>query len=223
MMNDIEKIVNDIYIKLKSKLPPVWDGKDSIQYMKDNNCSQWRQMEWPGFYFQFMCENILKENNFMDIPGPKYGNVVFDGFKNIPWDLKAHSIDKLKKDSGKIPTNGYNETLQAVNEYGNVGFIIISGESDYDDEQQTFKKWHDTLKGGTSKYELERIERSAPSRRRKINFRIKELIFVIVNAETLNFCGKFQSNFRNSNGKGRASKVLIDLNNPNIKVIRFKF
>ena len=45
MMNDIEKIVNDIYIKLKSKLPPVWDGKDSIQYMKDNNCSQWRQME----------------------------------------------------------------------------------------------------------------------------------------------------------------------------------
>jgi len=43
----------------------------------------------------------------MDIPGPRYGNVEFDGFRFIPWDFKAHSIDPARGDVGKIPTNGY--------------------------------------------------------------------------------------------------------------------
>ena len=89
--------MNQIFQKLKTGLPAIWDGKESIQYMKDNDSTQWRQMEWPGFYFQFMCERILGKNNFMKVPGPKYGNVEFDGFKTIPWDFKAHSIDKIKK------------------------------------------------------------------------------------------------------------------------------
>lgn len=93
-----------------------------------------------------MCEQILGFENFMSIPGPKYGNVIFDGFKDIPWDFKAHSVDKNKIDNEKIPTNGYTETSNAINDYGCVGFIIASGESDYDDGLQSFKKWHDILK-----------------------------------------------------------------------------
>ena len=215
--------MNQIFEKLKSNLPTIWDGQESILYMKDNGCTQWRQMEWPGFYFQFMCERILGKDGFMDIPGPKYGNVVFDGFKTIPWDFKAHSIDKDKKDTGKIPTNGYAESLQAISEYGQICFIIITGDSDYDDSDQSFKKWHDELKGGTSKYEEERIARSAPSRRRKINFKPQELIFVFVDNDNIGSCGKFQGEFRNSNGVPRNSKIMIDLKNPNLKIFRFKF
>ena len=115
-----------IYDKLKRFLPEVWEGKESIQYMKDNGCHHWKQMEWPGFYFQFMCETILGDEDFMDIPGPRYGNVEFDGFRFIPWDFKAHSIDPVRGDVGKIPTNGYQETMQAIREYGEVCFIIAS-------------------------------------------------------------------------------------------------
>lgn len=215
--------MNQIFQKLKAELPAVWDGKTSIEYMKDNNSTQWRQMEWPGFYFQFMCEKILGNKGFMQVPGPKYGNVEFDGFKVIPWDFKAHSIDKNKKDNGKIPTNGFNESVQAINDYGQIGFIIITGDSEYDDENQSFKHWHDKLKGKISKYEQDRIKRAAPSRRRKVNFKPNELVFVFVDNNNIQTCGKFQTNFRNSNGTVRNPKIMLDFNNNNLKIFRFKF
>ena len=218
-----EREMDTIYRKLKQGLPSVWDGKDSILYMKNNGCNHWRQMEWPGFYFQFMCETILGGDGYFDIPGPKYGNVEFDGFRVIPWDFKAHSIDPAKGDDGKIPTNGYNESLCAIDEYGCVGFIIITGECDYDTDQ-SFKLWHDELKGGISNYERERIQRAAPSRRRKVNFTPQELIFVFVDNDNISSCGKFQANFRNSNGVARNAKILLDLKkNKQLKVYRYNF
>ena len=213
-----------IFRMLKEGLPEFWDGKESIKYMKSEGCRQWRQMEWPGFYFQFMCETILSEDGFMDIPGPKYGKVEFDGFKTIPWDFKAHSIDLAKEDNEQIPTNGFDEVVQAIDEYGAVGFIIMSGICEYDDDNQSFKLWHDELKGGVSAYERERIRRKAPSRRRKVSFSPKELIFVFVDEDNIDSCGKFQSNFRNSNGNARKAKILLDLKrNDSLKVYRYEF
>lgn len=219
-----ETEMNEIFQKLKTHLPNFWDGKKCIEYMKNSGSNQWRQMEWIGFYFQYMCENILSQDDFMQIPGTKYGNVEFDGFKIIPWDFKAHSINKLKSDNGKIPTNGSAESLQAIEQYGSIGFIIISGESDFDDDNQSFKKWHDCLKGGISNYENQRIKRNAPSRKRKINFTPKEMIFVFVNKENINSCGKFQTNFRNADGSTRNPKLMLDLkNNPHLKIKKYKF
>lgn len=219
-----EKEIEEIFKKLKENLPTIWDGKESILFMKEHNCSQWKQMEWAGFYFQFMCENILGKNDFMKIPGPKYGNVEFDGFKNIPWDFKAHSAKINATNNFKIPTNGYNEIKMALNEYGTVGFIIINGFCEYDDDKQSFKKWHDELKGGTSSYETNRIKRGAPSRIRKINFKPYEINFVFVDNSNIDSCGKFQNNFRNSNGTPRKTKVMLDLNkNDKLKIFRYNF
>ena len=216
-----ELMMRTILEKLQNGIPSVWDGKDSIEYMKDNGCHHWKQMEWPGFYFQFMCETILSKDNFMECPGKRYGNVEFYGFKIINWDFKAHSIDLSKKDNGKIPTNGYDETMRAIDEYGEVCFIVGSGVSSYDVDG-SFKKWHDEIKGGISKYEVERVERNAPSRRRKTSFSFDELIFVFVNSGNIKYCGKFQSAFRNSNGTARNAKVMIDINNPNLEIYKFK-
>lgn len=218
---DKELMMRTITEKLKGAIPSTWEGRASIEYMKENGCHHWKQMEWPGFYFQFMCEKTLGKDNFMECPGKKYGNVEFDGFRDINWDFKAHSIDLAKKDNGKIPTNGYNETMEAINAYGEVCFIVGSGVSQYDTDG-SFKKWHDELKGGISKYEIARVERKASSRRRKVSFSFDELIFVFVNAETINYCGKFQSNFRNSNGTARNAKVMIDINNPHLEIYKFK-
>ena len=213
-----------IFRLLKEGLPEIWDGKESIKYMRSEGCNQWKQMEWPGFYFQFMCETILSKNGFMDIPGPKYGNVEFDGFRTIPWDFKAHSIDPAREDKEQIPTNGFNEVVKAIDEYGAVGFIIMSGLTEYDDENMSFKRWHDEFKGGVSNYEKERVKRKAPSRRRKVSFSPTELVFVLVDEDNIDSCGKFQKNFRNADGSARNAKILLDLKrNDNLIVYRYEF
>src|SRR3990172_3833840 len=83
------------FIDRLSKVPKYWDGKNSILEMRDSGNTQWRQMEWIGFYFQFLCEKYLSA--VMQIPGPRYGRVEFDGFLDIPWDFKAHSINTLSR------------------------------------------------------------------------------------------------------------------------------
>ena len=92
-MND--RFTSDIFERLMSELPTYWDGKESIMFMKNNGSRQWRQMEWPGFYFQFMCEQILGKNEFFEIPGKSYGRVEFDGFRDINFDFKAHYLRGL--------------------------------------------------------------------------------------------------------------------------------
>lgn len=199
-----------IFERLMEKLPTFWDGKEAIQYMKDDGCKNWRQMEWPGWYFQFMCENILGEDGYFEIPGNRYGKVEFDGFRDINYDFKAHS--EFANSSTKVPTNGYQEVQLAINDTNTVGFIVACGTVVFDDESQSFKHWHDELKGHTSRYELDRVDRGAPSRRRKISFKLTKIVFLFVNESNLPLTTSFQSGMRNSNGTPRNPKVMIDLN-----------
>ena len=213
-------VCQEIFEKLMSELPTYWDGKETISYMKENGCNQWRQMEWPRWYFQFMCEQILEKEGFFEIPGPTYGNVEFDGKRIIPWDFKAHTENGSSKD--KVPTNGYCEVKDAIGEYGCVGFIIASGTAVFDDNNQSFKRWHDELKGGKSKYELERISRGASSRRRKAAFELDSIRFVFLDENTLGYCGKFQSGMRNSNGTLRNPKVMLKLSDSRLEQYTFE-
>ena len=76
---------------LKAGVPKHWDGKKCVTCMRDRGGRNWKQMEWIGFYFQFLCETLLAD--LMEIPGCRYGNVRFDGFYKIPWDFKAHAMN----------------------------------------------------------------------------------------------------------------------------------
>ena len=75
--------------KILINIPKLWDGKKVISEMKSAGYPHWKQMEWIGFYFQYLCEKHLP--SVMQIPGPRYGNVSFDGMKDTPWDFKAHA------------------------------------------------------------------------------------------------------------------------------------
>ncbi len=198
------------------KVPKNWDGKKSILEMKNNNSSHWRQMEWMGFYFEFICEKFLKD--IMKIPGPKYDNVKFDGFKDIPWDFKTHAINTS---SHQIIVNDSVAISKAIEEYGSIGLILALGEVKYNDEKRTFQKWHQKLKGGKSEYEKDRIKRGAWSRLRKVNFELKQISFICITEKTLKKCGAFQNDFRNSNGKSRNQKLLINLEKIEEELIYF--
>lgn len=183
-----------------------WDGKEAILEMKNSNFSHWKQMEWMGFYFQFLCEKNLSK--IMEMPGPCYGNVPFDGLKNIPWDFKAHAMNTS---SHQIIVNDSEATAKAIKEYGQVGLILALGKVEYNDENRTFQKWHEILKGGKSQFELDRIKRGAWSRIRKVVFDLQQISFIKITDKTLIKCGSFQTDFRNSDGSPRRAKVLIDL------------
>lgn len=215
-----KELCKEIYEKLMDELPSYWDGKETILYMKNNGCRNWKQMEWPGWYFQFMCETVLSKDKFFIIPGPSYGKVEFDGKRFIPWDFKAHTENGSSPN--KVPTNGYQEVKDAIEEYGFVGFIIASGNADFDDERQTFKKWHDNLKGKTSEYEKSRIARGASSRRRKASFQLESIRFVFIDKDTFHYCKKFQTGMRNSNGKPRNSKIEIDISDTRLEQYTFR-
>jgi hypothetical protein len=187
-------------------IPIIWDGKKSILEMKAAGYPHWKQMEWIGFYFQFLCEQYLSE--VVQIPGPQYGNVRFDGFYNIPWDFKVHVTNS---NIHKIIVNDRVAIDSGIKQYGSVGLIIACGKALYNDESGVFKKWHDVLKGGKSAYEIERIARGARSRLRKVSLDLEKICFVSITSGTLLKSGSFQENFRNSNGTPRNSKLLINL------------
>ncbi|ODS43022.1 MAG: hypothetical protein MSIBF_07210 [Candidatus Altiarchaeales archaeon IMC4] len=157
-------------------------------------------------------------NSVMEIQGPKYGNTEFDGFKGIPWDFKAHAINTS---SHQIIVNDSEATANAIKQFGCVGLILAMGKVKYNDDERTFQKWHEELKGGKSKYELERIKRGAWSRLRKVEFKLEQISFIIIDDSILVKCGSFQRDFRNSNGTPRREKVLLDLEKLDEEIVFF--
>ena len=187
-------------------IPNDWDGKSAIIEMKNEGGRHWRQMEWIGFYFEFLCNKHLRE---IMSDGPKYGRVRFDGYFKVPWDFKAHAQNASSSD---IIVNDLEAIASALEKYPYVGLIVASGIVDYDDEQRSFKRWHDNLKGGKSNYEKDRIRRGATSRRRKSHFKLTEISFVKMDVDLVEKSSTAQENWRNADGSPRRAKVKINLN-----------
>jgi hypothetical protein len=195
---------------IKRSIPSSLDGKDAILRMKEEGSTNWRQMEWIGFWFEHFVHSQLK-NQIQANTGPTYGTTTFDLEREFVWDLKSHPINiksLILNDAKAIKT--------CIQEKGGLGFVILSGDVSYDDEQMSFKKWHDSLKGGASAYERDRVLRNAPSRRRKTQFlptKVEGIWFnsesEIENALANGILGYFQKGMRNSNGKLRPEKIMV--------------
>jgi len=203
-------------LRFQEVCPKTWDGRTCVEEMRVGGSRHWKQMEWIGFYFQFVCDTRL--SGLMTIPGPRYGRTGFDGFSGVPWDFKAHAMNTS---SHQIIVNDSEATAKAIGQYGAVGLIVALGEVVYNDEARTFQRWHEVLKGGKSAYEHERIARGAWSRLRKVSFDLRQISFIRLTNETLVKCGSFQQDFRNSNGKPRREKVLIDLERLDEETVHF--
>ena len=203
-----QKIVDTVeQLRLASQnMPKIWDGRSAILEMKDGGSRDWKQMEWMGFYFEFLCQTRFA--GIIDMPGKKYGNTTFDAFCEISWDFKAHAANTTRHD---VITNDVEAIKSTLDDYGCYGIILAIGEVEYNDEQRTFKKWHDELKEKTSKYEINRINRGAMSRRRKTEFILSEIHFICLNSETLNQCSSIYNQGRNSDGSPRNPKFNINI------------
>jgi hypothetical protein len=192
--------------ELLSDLPTSWDGKKSILELKEANFD-WRQMEWWGFYFEHLCYQRLGDS--FTIPGDRYGkarSACFDMRGSINWDLKAKAI---KSDDHRSILNDTDAMNWSVQEYGAHGLIIALCDVEYNDNNRTFQKWHQKLKGGKSKYEISREKRTSISRYRKTYAELKEILFLVVTPRNISSLGIHHQG-RNSNGKPRPPKYMLD-------------
>lgn len=192
--------------------PTHWDGKEAILEMRDANYNQWRQNEWIGFYFQYLCDKNLPQAG-MQIPGTKFGRAKFDGNMLIDWDFKAHPIhNKSGQRTTKLITNDLEATVDTVAQNSTTGLIVAMGEATFDDPvTMPFRAWHKDLKGGDSTYALQNIARGASKRLYKTQFQVESINFYLLSQRDLEQQGRFQEGMRNSNGNPRRPKLIIDL------------
>lgn len=192
--------------RLLADLPTKWDGKASVLEMKEADFN-WRQMEWWGFYFELLCHRRLVGE--FSIPGDKYGSAAtscFDLKRSINWDLKAKAI---KSDDHRSILNDTEAMDWSIKEYGVHGLIVGLCDVEYNDNDRTFQRWHEELKGGKSKYQLEREQRTSISRYRKTRADLQEVMFLAITPQNISLLGIHHQG-RNANGKPRPPKYMLD-------------
>ena len=195
----------EIIVKTLGEIPTHWDGKRAVLELKENG-HQWRQMEWMGFYFEYLCQKRLESAGFQ-IPGKKYGRVEFDSFRGINWDMKASAI---KSHSHKIILNDTRAIDESIERHGGHGLILALLDVDYNDADRNFQKWHTELKGGQSQYEKDRIARKAISRYRKTSARVDQVLLLALNSGNREY-PDIHKQGRNSDGSPRNLKYMLDI------------
>lgn len=189
---------------LLRELPIEWDGRASILEMRNANYN-WRQMEWWAFFFELKARALLSKE--FTIPGKRYNTVTFDLARSVNWDMKAKAT--MSKDHLAI-LNDKSAMEASIHEYKEHGVILAFCDVKYDDVDRTFQNWHSDLKGGESKYEIARKQRTENSRLRKTRADLREIVFLRIDASNLTLLNIMKQG-QNSNGRARPEKFVLDL------------
>ena len=144
----------------------------------------------------------------------------FDAFRSINWDMKASAI---KSDNHRSILNDQSAIEQSIADHGAHGVILALVDVEYNDDDRNFQKWHSELKGGKSKYELDRIARNATSRYRKTRADLQQIILLVINDKNLKFLDIHRQG-RNADGSPRNPKYMLNVERAgDFEVRRFDF
>lgn len=205
MAKDGYKKDAEVILESLRKMPVNWDGKQSIMELKKIDF-QWKQMEWIGFYFESLCRTYLANTDFI-MPGKKYGNVEFDSFRNINWDMKSSAI---KSHSHRIILNDKIAIDESLENYGCHSVILALLDVVYNDDDRSFQKWHSELKGGLSDYEKDRIAQNVTSRYRKTNAEVKQILLLVISRDNQEYLDTHKQG-KNSDGSPRNPKYMLNI------------
>lgn len=171
---------------LRRGLPDHWDGRASILEMRESGSTQWRQMEWAGFYFEEKVREILNEAHpTPPVGGPRvrFGGTVFDyASATRVWDAKARTAMRVTLPDGK-PYRHSGDSVSWLNdaramrecaELQGLGFLVADGLSGFDTTGE-FKEWHKALGATAAKKLREYVPSTGRSRARKASFTPLEL------------------------------------------------
>ena len=138
---------------LADSLEPRWDGRRSVETMRDAEFRHWRQTEWIGWYFEYVGIAALV-NTFGGGPR-RVRNTTFDYALGSTWDLKAHSTGL----ENAAILNDLDAIEGGVAEGHGLGFIVLSGEPDFS-ESAEFDAWHRAQRGAGPAHDRSRALKS---------------------------------------------------------------
>jgi hypothetical protein len=192
---------------LRETLPRHMDGRSCITEMRRAEYSQWAQDEWAGFYFEFIGIPALV-NAFGG--GPReIGSTRFDYALAHTWDLKVHMAA-----SGTAPLNDQ-ASIEAAIDAGGLGFLVLSGDADYDDGE--FRLWQREFRLQHGKRARERTTPPAYVRKSKrafTPFMIEALYFADREALDQSLSAgvlRLMQQGRQTSGRPRQPKYAINL------------
>lgn len=171
---------------LRRGLKEHWDGRECILEMRESGSTQWRQMEWQGFYFEEKARELL--NEAYPIPavgGPRtrYGNTSFDySSARRVWDAKAHTVLRVDLPGGQpyrisgdsvAWLNDARAMRACIAEQG-LGFLVADGVAGLDSTGE-FREWHKALGAEGARPLREYTPSTGRSRLRKSQFTLRDL------------------------------------------------
>lgn len=180
-----------------------WNGIECYKEMFKANYAKKREAEWPGFYLEYKFENYISYNHLLNV-AQAYQDKSQDGidldlyFPEIQsfGDLKCHS-----KNSSSILGNK-KSTIFKVLKTGSIYYIVLEHDTIKDSEMDysTTIYWN-TLLNKKNKMSYSTKMKGKVS---LLNYKILE-----INKYNIRFLTDFQTNFKNSNGKKRDTKISI--------------
>lgn len=123
-------------------IPAHMEGRNCVSRMLEAEYSQWAQDEWAAFFFEFVGLPALV-NAFSGGP-VAYENTIFDYGLTQVWDLKLHAAVR-----GAAPLNAMHAINACLDDGRGLGFIVLSGETQYDDGE--FRQWLRELRSAQGK------------------------------------------------------------------------
>lgn len=179
-----------------------WDAKQCILEMREVEYRNWKQTEWIGFYFEYLAEKHL-------IPGVAQfklfvGNTSFNGCagKNIV-DYKTSSANQ------SVILNDKNAIDRVVNEYRELGYIIIVGDIEKEQANE-LDVWRKGLTG-RSVYVIKGELTGRRHRKLKSKFYPKSLLYASITKQNIKSLSIFHQGV-NSDGNPRNPKYILPKN-----------
>jgi hypothetical protein len=189
---------------IHSLVPQFWDAKECVKEMKTANFKHWKQVEWQGWYLEFIALPALI--SALGGAPVKIGTTTFDYQRNFIWDLKTHSnFTKTKSTNSECPLNDQDSMKLAI-QNGGLGLVVLSGDPVYGG--MDFAIWHKRLRGSAGD----------PRRELKSKFKPTRLdLFFIENTEALRLAEKthtitsFNQGRQSTSGNARKPKYSLNL------------
>jgi hypothetical protein len=115
-----------------------WDGKACVSEMHSAGEANWAQMEWAGFYFEFV--GVTRCIARLGGGRVRYGRTDFDYALGGVWDFKVHGAS-----STSLILNDVEAVDLVLADDRSMGFVVLSVDVEKDDDGE-FQDWHDRLK-----------------------------------------------------------------------------
>ncbi len=210
---DVLETIKNYFISFFKSFPKEWNGIESYKEMVSNDYNNARQNRWPGWYFEYLFANYLRQNETDDIAWnaeKKKGGIDLDlVFPTKEWtygDLKADQIDE------DILGNNFESFEKVVVDHNGVVYYICAlydSEKDSKHGYETSKYWN-TLRDEDKQYTTDAELQSRAGKQMKYSVKIRSINILKIDKDVYEILKQnpFKQG-RNSDGKARNPKLKV--------------